>query len=508
MLVLRLHAQEADPAAIHDPPPAQEVPPAEGQDAALHALQHLVDVRNGDRRANGLALAGLGDHEPVPVEHELELHRVGVHVLLRVGHEAPVAPPGRVVDLPESLEVAPQTATPHLADADAVLRLELLRQLEHDRQDLRAVLDLRRPHVEVHRLLETRLLAEALVVGRMPGLLDHRLALEALDQHPRLVVHREVHRTHHAVPPALPEPVGGGVQQRGQRLGVLLELQEAEHAPAVVVEVVKGVVALGADPAGHAAVPAGQEELRVGVLEVGVEALREEQPPLQPQRGNPDRLVSMQSVRQLDELPQVPAGCDRAHVRRHGARPYMPTAIDLFAKARSHERLEQLQVARKHDLLPYFRLLEGPAGPTVEMEGRRRIMLGGNNYLGLTGDRRVKQAARDALDRYGTGVTGSRFMNGTLPIHLELERELADWTGEDDALVFTTGYLANTGCIATLLGPEDTVICDSGDHASILDAVAMSRARVRPFRHGRLERLETMLERAEGDGGGVLVVVD
>jgi 8-amino-7-oxononanoate synthase len=186
----------------------------------------------------------------------------------------------------------------------------------------------------------------------------------------------------------------------------------------------------------------------------------------------------------------------------------MPTATDLFEKARTHERLEQLQAARELDLLPYFRLLEGQAGPEVEMEGRRRIMLGGNNYLGLTGDERVKQAARDALDRYGTGVTGSRFMNGTLPIHLELEREIADWLEEDDALVYTAGYLANTGCIATLLDPGDTVICDAGDHASILDAVSMSRARIRPYRHGRLEKLETMLERAEGDGGGVLVVVD
>jgi 8-amino-7-oxononanoate synthase len=186
----------------------------------------------------------------------------------------------------------------------------------------------------------------------------------------------------------------------------------------------------------------------------------------------------------------------------------MPTATDLFEKARTHERLEQLQMARQLDLLPYFRLLEGQAGPVVQMEGRSRIMLGGNNYLGLTGDERVKQAAREALDRYGTGVTGSRFMNGTLPIHLELERELAEWTGEDDALVYTAGYLANTGCIATLLDPGDTVICDAGDHASILDAVSMSRARIRPFRHGRLDKLETMLERAEGDGGGVLVVVD
>ena len=184
----------------------------------------------------------------------------------------------------------------------------------------------------------------------------------------------------------------------------------------------------------------------------------------------------------------------------------MPT--DLFEKARTHERLAQLQAAREHDLLPYFRLLEGPAGPTVQMEGAERIMLGGNNYLGLTGHAEVVAAARDALDRYGTGVTGSRFMNGTLPLHLELERELADWCHTEDALVFTAGYLANTGSIATLLGPGDTVICDSGDHASILDAVSMSRARVRPFRHGRLDKLEKMLVRAQDDGGGLLVVVD
>ena len=186
----------------------------------------------------------------------------------------------------------------------------------------------------------------------------------------------------------------------------------------------------------------------------------------------------------------------------------MPTAIDLFDKARSHERLEQLQAAREHGLMPYFRVLEGPAGPVVEMEGRQRIMLGSNNYLGLTGDARVKDAAREALERFGTGLTGSRFLNGTLSLHLELERELADFMGTEDALVFTTGYLANTGAIGTLLGPGDTVICDSGDHASILDAVSMSRARIRPFRHNRLDKLESMLKRSESDGGGVLVVVD
>jgi 8-amino-7-oxononanoate synthase len=186
----------------------------------------------------------------------------------------------------------------------------------------------------------------------------------------------------------------------------------------------------------------------------------------------------------------------------------MPTAIDLFEKARRHERLEQLQAARDHDLMPYFRVLEGPAGPVVHMEGHERIMLGSNNYLGLTGDERVKDAARQALERYGTGLTGSRFLNGTLELHLELEQQLAEWMGTEDALVFTTGYLANTGAIGTLLGPGDTVICDSGDHASILDAVSMSRARIRPYRHNRLDKLEKMLQRAEADGGGVLVVVD
>jgi 8-amino-7-oxononanoate synthase len=186
----------------------------------------------------------------------------------------------------------------------------------------------------------------------------------------------------------------------------------------------------------------------------------------------------------------------------------MPTAIDLFEKARSHERVEQLHVAREQGLLPYFRLLTGPAGPVVEMEGAERVMLGSNNYLGLTGDPRVRQAAHDALDTYGTGLTGSRLLNGTTPLHEELEREIAEWMGTGDAIVFTTGYQANVGCLSTLLEPGDTVICDSGDHASIMDGVAMSRARIRPFRHNRVDKLEQMLERAVGDGGGVLVVID
>jgi len=182
--------------------------------------------------------------------------------------------------------------------------------------------------------------------------------------------------------------------------------------------------------------------------------------------------------------------------------------VDVFEKARSHDRLEQLEAAKEHDLLPYFRLLTSQAGPVVEMEGRETIMLGSNNYLGLTADPRVIEAAHDAIRRYGTGVTGSRLLNGTLDLHLELEAELAGWMGTEDALVFSTGHQANLGAIGTILGPEDTVVVDSGDHASILDGVLLSRAKMRAFRHNRLDLLEKRLGQAEADGGGILVVVD
>jgi 8-amino-7-oxononanoate synthase len=186
----------------------------------------------------------------------------------------------------------------------------------------------------------------------------------------------------------------------------------------------------------------------------------------------------------------------------------MSDAIDVFAKARQHERLEQLRAARELDALPYFRVLEGPTLPVVEMEGRRRIMLGSNNYLGLTGDERVRQGAMDALTKYGTGLTGSRFLNGTIDLHLELEGELADWLGTEDALVFTTGHQANLGALGTILAPGDTVIADSGDHASILDGCILSRAKLRAFRHNRMDLLEKALGKATRDGGGILVVVD
>lgn len=186
----------------------------------------------------------------------------------------------------------------------------------------------------------------------------------------------------------------------------------------------------------------------------------------------------------------------------------MPTTIDVFAKAREHEDLARLRVARELDALPYFHVLEGPTLPIVEMEGKARIMLGSNNYLGLTGDERVKQGAREALERYGTGLTGSRFLNGTTDMHVQLEHELAGWLGTEAALVFTTGHQANVGTLGTILAPGDTVVVDSGDHASILDGCILSRAKLRAFRHNRIDRLERTLEKAASDGGGILVVVD
>jgi 8-amino-7-oxononanoate synthase len=152
----------------------------------------------------------------------------------------------------------------------------------------------------------------------------------------------------------------------------------------------------------------------------------------------------------------------------------MPTSIDVFAKARENERIEQFHAARELGAMPYFHVLEGPTLPVVSMEGGRRIMLGSNNYLGLTGDERVRRGALKALDRYGTGITGSRFLNGTLDLHLELERELAEWIGTE----------------------------------AILDGVILSRAKLRPFRHNRIDRLERTLAKAAADNGGVLVVVD
>ena len=137
-------------------------------------------------------------------------------------------------------------------------------------------------------------------------------------------------------------------------------------------------------------------------------------------------------------------------------------------------------------------------------------MLGSNNYLGLTTDPRVKKAAMDAVARYGTGVTGSRLLNGTLPLHTELEELLADWVGMEKALVFTTGYTANLGLISTLVAEGDAVFCDSAAHASLVDGARLAEGALRAFFHNRPNSLRRGLRswRSQPDAGGVLVAVD
>ena len=183
-------------------------------------------------------------------------------------------------------------------------------------------------------------------------------------------------------------------------------------------------------------------------------------------------------------------------VHGHGGAPYMPeTSIDVFAKARDNERVALLHAAREADIVPYFRTVEGPAPARRGDGGRPRIMLGSNNYLGLTGDERVMQGARDALERYGTGLTGSRLLNGTTALHLELEEEIAEWMGTDSAIVFTTGHQANWGrsgrSSARRHGRRRL-----GRPRLDPRRLPARRAKLRAFRHNRMDKLERMLERA------------
>ncbi len=188
-----------------------------------------------------------------------------------------------------------------------------------------------------------------------------------------------------------------------------------------------------------------------------------------------------------------------------GAKP----AADVFAKL-ADPRLEEWYLAESVDLLPFYRELEGEVGPWTVFRGRPVVMLGSNNYLGLTTDPRVRAAAIESIERFGTGVTGSRLLNGTLPMHRELEELLADWVGMEAALVFTTGYAANLGLMGSLIGPTDALIVDSAAHASLVDGARYSEGTLRAFRHQRPNSLRRTLRswREQSGSGGVLVAVD
>lgn len=175
-----------------------------------------------------------------------------------------------------------------------------------------------------------------------------------------------------------------------------------------------------------------------------------------------------------------------------------------------HERLAKYTIPQEFmakGIYPYFREIEGKQGTEVEMGGHKVLMFASNAYTGLTGDERVIEAGVKALRQYGSGCAGSRFLNGTLDIHVELEKELAAFVGKDEALCFATGFTVNSGVIPQLLSRNDYVICDERDHASIVDGRRLAHAKYLKFRHNDMDDLERQLQKCE-PGTVRLIVVD
>lgn len=174
------------------------------------------------------------------------------------------------------------------------------------------------------------------------------------------------------------------------------------------------------------------------------------------------------------------------------------------------EKLKQYkepQRLKELGIYPYFRCLTSRQDTEVRMEGQDVLMFGSNSYLGLTSDPRVIEAAIEATRKYGTGCAGSRFLNGTLDIHLELEKELAEFVGKDDAIIYSTGFQVNLGVISCLTGRDDFIICDERDHASIVDGRRLSFSTPRKFRHNDMDDLEKVLSRLP-ESAIKLIVVD
>lgn len=157
-------------------------------------------------------------------------------------------------------------------------------------------------------------------------------------------------------------------------------------------------------------------------------------------------------------------------------------------------------------LYPYFRAITSKQGPEVTMEGHRVLMFGSNAYTGLTGDERVIAAAEKALRKYGTGCAGSRFLNGTLDIHVQLEKELAEFENKEDAICFSTGFSVNSGVIASVVGRGDYIICDDRDHASIVDGRRLSFATQLHYKHNDMEDLERVLQKLPQEAVKLIIV--
>lgn len=178
--------------------------------------------------------------------------------------------------------------------------------------------------------------------------------------------------------------------------------------------------------------------------------------------------------------------------------------MDLFKKCENYTRIKEL---REAGIYPYFHALESRQDTEVIMEGKRRIMLGSNNYLGLTTEPEVVEAGIRAFEQYGTGCSGSRFLNGTLEMHLELEKELAAFLHKDETVTFSTGFQSNLGIISAIIGMHDYVICDAEDHASIYDGAKLSYGKMLRYRHNDMADLEKKLQKVP-ETAGCLIVTD
>ena len=164
------------------------------------------------------------------------------------------------------------------------------------------------------------------------------------------------------------------------------------------------------------------------------------------------------------------------------------------------------QEAMAKGIYPYFRAITGKQGTEVEMGGHKVLMFGSNAYTGLTGDQRIIDKAKEALEKYGTGCAGSRFLNGTLDIHIQLEKEIAKFIGKDDCLCFSTGFSVNQGVIPALLSKDDYVICDDRDHASIVDGRRLAFAKQLHYKHNDMEDLERVLQKLPQEAIKLIVV--
>ncbi|MBD3616341.1 MAG: aminotransferase class I/II-fold pyridoxal phosphate-dependent enzyme [Gracilimonas sp.] len=178
------------------------------------------------------------------------------------------------------------------------------------------------------------------------------------------------------------------------------------------------------------------------------------------------------------------------------------TKSDIFSKAFNFTKADEVKAM---GLYPYFKPLEATDGTVVEIEGKRVIMAGSNNYLGLTNDQRTIKAAQEALTKYGTGCTGSRYLNGTLDSHLELEDKLAKFMGKEGCVLFSTGYQTNEGSIQTIAGRNDIIFSDKDNHACIVVGTLVSNAKTVRYHHNDMDQLRKLLERADPDAGKIII---